>query len=114
MIKLSELNTITYKDLKWIPYANPMSKIDKTIYSLSIKIRCKIYGHHYDYKKKTLSLCHGYLDDKCSRCGQRYWKLEDFDFWGGPKEFYERNKSFLSEIYWNRLKKELPELEAYK
>lgn len=111
MVRLHMLKTVTYKDLEKIWNGKPLSKMDKFIYSISIKIRCKIDGH--SHKEMKWSLCHGYLDDRCERCGERFWKLEDFDFWGGPKTFYELNKPCLTKKYWDRLRKEFPELEEF-
>ena len=77
----------------------------------SRKITCLLSGHKFKY---PTDLVWGYLTDKCTRCGKRYWDKREFDFWGGAKEFWLSNKNsivFRDKSYWERICLEFPELK---
>ena len=79
------------------------------------KIICKIKGHKWleYYKKHGSSLLHDYFDNVCERCGKRYWDsdIDCFLFCGGAKRFWEMNKPYVTKEYWEKVKKEFPEVE---
>lgn len=56
-------------------------------------ILCALFNHRYPPRpRRGLSLLDDYDWYRCSRCGEPYYRDEDFTIFGGKEKFFAENR----------------------